>query len=307
MRELDALRRPGRARGVDQREQVVGLDRAPARPRRRSPGRRPRRRPSASVPSPRAPSSTITCSSAGSSRARLQRRSANASSTIATLRAGVADHVGDLLGRGGLVDRERRRAERHRREVGEVELGPVGEHQRDGVAARARRARAARRRARRRARAARAQVSETSSSLRADGDAVRVVLGRDPERLGDRRGADGARRGARRLPWSRSSGRAGRRRYRTLKPSPVQPPDVVREADHEQHDHEREADEAGALHDRERDRPAAHLLGQRPEDVAAVERQEREQVDDAERQRDQREQVRARVAASNSIAWRVAS
>src|SRR6185312_3854003 len=35
---------------------------------------------------------------------------------------------------------------------------------------------------------------------------------------------------------------------------------VVREADEEQHEHEREADGARALHHRERDRPAAQLL-----------------------------------------------
>src|SRR3954454_5750843 len=63
--------------------------------------------------------------------------------------------------------------------------------------------------------------------------------------------------------------------------------EVVGQADHEQPDHEREADEAGALHDVERDRPPAHLLRQRPEDVPAVEGQEREQVDDAERERDE--------------------
>src|SRR4051794_20293328 len=57
-----------------------------------------------------------------------------------------------------------------------------------------------------------------------------------------------------------------------------QSPGVVAEADQEQHDHEREADEAGTLHDAEGDRAAAHLLRHGPEDVAAVEGQEREQV-----------------------------
>src|SRR5215204_5211947 len=84
---------------------------------------------------------------------------------------------------------------------------------------------------------------------------------------------------------------------------PGQSPEVVREADEEQHDHEREPHEAGPLHDAERDRAPAHLLGHRPEDVTAVERQEREQVDDPERQRDHREQEeRARRAQLDALA-----
>ena len=47
---------------------------------------------------------------------------------------GVAQQVADLLRRVGVVDRERRRPEHHRREVAEMELGPVGEHQRDRLA-----------------------------------------------------------------------------------------------------------------------------------------------------------------------------
>src|SRR4051812_16791146 len=42
--------------------------------------------------------------------------------------------------------------------------------------------------------------------------------------------------------------------------------DVVAQPDHREHDHEREAHEAGPLHHRERDRPAADLLRHRPED-----------------------------------------
>ncbi len=49
------------------------------------------------------------------------------------LGAGVADHVGDLLRRCRLIDRERDRAERHRAEVDREELEPVVEHQRDRV------------------------------------------------------------------------------------------------------------------------------------------------------------------------------
>src|SRR5215213_3931225 len=77
----------------------------------------------------------------------------------------------------------------------------------------------------------------------------------------------------------------------------LQAADVVRQADHEQHDHEREADHARALHDREGDRLPAHLLRERPEDVAAVERQKREQVDDRQRQRDQREDLQRTLGA----------
>src|SRR3954452_10097612 len=56
-----------------------------------------------------------------------------------------------------------------------------------------------------------------------------------------------------------------------LEPLARQPAEVVRQPDHEQPDHEREADEAGALHDAERDRPAADLLRDLPEDVPPVE------------------------------------
>src|SRR3954447_24969443 len=72
--------------------------------------------------------------------------------------------------------------------------------------------------------------------------------------------------------------------------APREPPDVVREADEEEREDEREPDEACPLHDAEGDRPAADLLRERPEDVAAVERQEREQVDHAEGERDHGEQ-----------------
>src|SRR5215213_99326 len=76
-----------------------------------------------------------------------------------------------------------------------------------------------------------------------------------------------------------------------------EPPDVVREPDEEQREHEREPHEAGPLHDAEGHRAAADLLGQRPEDVAPVERQEREEVDHAERQGDHRKEVHALLEA----------
>ena len=50
-------------------------------------------------------------------------------------RAGVAQQELHLLGRGGVVHRERQGAEVHRGRVHEVELGAVGDHQRERVAA----------------------------------------------------------------------------------------------------------------------------------------------------------------------------
>ena len=47
----------------------------------------------------------------------------------------VGDHVLDLLGGVGVVDRERGRPEHHPREVAHMELGAVGEHQRQSVPA----------------------------------------------------------------------------------------------------------------------------------------------------------------------------
>jgi hypothetical protein len=46
----------------------------------------------------------------------------------------VLHQEGDLVGGVGVVDRERRGAEVHRRGVGNVELRPVDEHHRDRVA-----------------------------------------------------------------------------------------------------------------------------------------------------------------------------
>src|SRR3954452_25437949 len=75
---------------------------------------------------------------------------------------------------------------------------------------------------------------------------------------------------------------------RRSEPLAVQHADVIREPDHEQQDHEREAHYPRPLHRLQRHRAAAHLLHDRPEDVAAVERQEREQVHNRERERDHR-------------------
>ena len=46
---------------------------------------------------------------------------------------GIAEHVADLLRGQGVVHRERRRPQVHRGGVGQVELGPVGHHQRHRV------------------------------------------------------------------------------------------------------------------------------------------------------------------------------
>ena len=50
--------------------------------------------------------------------------------------ARVTEQVLDLLGRAGVVDREWRCSKVYHRGVDEVEFGSVGEHQRDGIAAR---------------------------------------------------------------------------------------------------------------------------------------------------------------------------
>ena len=85
--ELHALGRPGRARGVDERDEVVGLDRrqcgsgveAGVGALDVGPVRR--------VAGPAPPSRTITVSSAGSSARAAPNGSRNAASTIATFAA----------------------------------------------------------------------------------------------------------------------------------------------------------------------------------------------------------------------------
>ena len=49
-------------------------------------------------------------------------------------RARVAGEVPDLVGRRGVVDRDRRRPEQEHRDVGDVELGPVADQHHDAVA-----------------------------------------------------------------------------------------------------------------------------------------------------------------------------
>ena len=89
----DALRRPGRAGGVDQREDVVGLRRRASAAR----GRSRVRRLDAIVPGARRHDDV--CSTRPAPPA-----TRTAGSTIATRAPASRDHVGDLLGRRGQVD-----------------------------------------------------------------------------------------------------------------------------------------------------------------------------------------------------------
>ena len=115
--ELDALRVAGRARGVDQRQQVVGLDRLPG-------GVEVEVRVALELVEQVDLDHVLGAHAVAE--ARLD---------DADLRARVAQHELGLLGGGGVVDRERDGAEVHRGGVEQVELGPVGEHQRHRVAA----------------------------------------------------------------------------------------------------------------------------------------------------------------------------
>ena len=174
--ELDALGRPRGARRVDQRQQVVGPDRAP-RALDVEAGVR-----ALDV----APRQRALAARALEHHDVLERGQLREVLLLddRDLRARVLHDVGDLLGRRGQVDRERRRAERHHREVGEVELGAVGEHQRDGVAA----LDAERRETAGERVDALAQLAPGQRDLvvlGADRDAVREVLGGDAEGLGD--------------------------------------------------------------------------------------------------------------------------
>ena len=101
--ELDALRRPGRARRVDQRQDVVGLDRRASDASTSKPGcgaldvgQR-----DACPPAPRRRRRSRARGPAGSLRASSDLRRGSACSVMSDLRAGVGDHVLDLLGRVG--------------------------------------------------------------------------------------------------------------------------------------------------------------------------------------------------------------
>jgi hypothetical protein len=133
--ELDALRVAGRARRVDEREQVVAADL-----RRRRPGVEARVPVALDVLQAQRALAPVPVDDDHV----LERRQpvARGEELIGErlvddreARLRVADDELDLLGRRREVDRERRRADGHHGEVGQVELGPVAEHERDVLAA----------------------------------------------------------------------------------------------------------------------------------------------------------------------------
>ena len=164
--ELDALGWTGRPRGVDQ-----GEDDRRARPR---PARRPTSKSTSEAPStlaesaPAVPVRGRRRRPRSRARARAAPRGPPASTPGTPARRSppgsrIGAQVADLLGRIGEIDRERRRPEHRRRQVDDVELGAVAEHDRHGVAPSDPEL-PARRPPPRPARAARDQVSETPSS-----------------------------------------------------------------------------------------------------------------------------------------------
>ncbi len=133
--QLHPLRRPGGARGVDQGQHIGCRDRAPRRLEVEIPGL-------AAEPldlgqAQAALGLGIEHDQVLDLRRALDRR------LHAVKEGGLDDHhpaarvteqVGDLLGRRGVVDRERRGPEMHGGGVEQVKLGPVGEHEADRVA-----------------------------------------------------------------------------------------------------------------------------------------------------------------------------
>ena len=131
--ELDRLWRPGRARGVDQRRDVLARHRAARLARSQSPP----------VHQPPAPPTAE--SRAEPHQRRTRARSAGSRSAIASTAIrelplgdhhpalGMSEQVLDLLRRGGVVDRERDRTQVHRGAVHDQRLGAVAEHHPDRV------------------------------------------------------------------------------------------------------------------------------------------------------------------------------
>jgi hypothetical protein len=119
VREFDALGRPGRARGVDQRRDVAGLRGAPS-------GVEVERR-------------VVLERVKGLDVEHLERRIGGTQALVVLAlgdrppAAGVGEHLCRLLGRERGVDRERGRAEVQRRRVAEREFRPVAHHQGDGL------------------------------------------------------------------------------------------------------------------------------------------------------------------------------
>ncbi len=131
MRQLDALRRPRRPGGVDQRQRVVAADPAPrgleVEPRCVGLLQLGKRH--------RAVDARLDADDVLDARLAARRLQHRHELLLAdhdgVLRVG--EQVGDLLGRGGVVDRERCRAEVQRRGVAEMKLGTIHHHRRDGV------------------------------------------------------------------------------------------------------------------------------------------------------------------------------
>ena len=133
--QLDALRRTGRARGVDQRQHIVGPDRAPALLEVES---LTRVRALELVERDRVLGRGVEHDQVLDDpglRDRLPRALEERRLDDHHAVGGVTDQKLDLLGRRCVVDRERRSAEMHHRGVEEVELGAVGEHEPNRVAA----------------------------------------------------------------------------------------------------------------------------------------------------------------------------
>ena len=70
-------------------------------------------------------------------------------------------------------------------------------------------------------------------------------------------------------------------------PTSGKPADVVREADHEEHEDEPDSHDRDPLVDLPPDGPSADAFGDREDDVAAVQGKERQQVEQRDRERDQ--------------------
>ena len=133
--EHHALRLTRRARRVDDGHEVVGL--RDVRGAFEIDGVGTDQRPTTGS-SPRARRRPRPCAQVGQRAAhrRAAGRANSPSSTIATWAPAVAGEVQDLLGRRRVVDRDRRRADEERADVGDVELGPVAQEQDDAGARR---------------------------------------------------------------------------------------------------------------------------------------------------------------------------
>ena len=196
--QLDALRRARRPRGVDQRQQVGGLDRAPGGLEVELAGRELEEvREADRLIGAIAVHDDDLLDGAVALGAREEAREQGALGDR-NAAARVRQHVLDLLRGRGVVDRERGCAEVQGGGVDQVELGAVGEHQRDGVAAPdAERGEAAGKPLD--ARGVLAEGDRDAVSGRPQSDLVRALGGGQLERLAQRGGTQRRRLGRRRL------------------------------------------------------------------------------------------------------------